>query len=197
MLLQQGAGLAVVLFGIVLAFTHPHHLHQRKLLLEQVQKTGLALFVGAVTQRAHDHRHTGLATVGQRAHEAGDQVRSGAARGPVVQSHIGNAARVGQVGNQRDGGHTLLCQLGHRLTHHGVLQRHKCNAVAAFAVVQQRLGQRLGVEAFDVGGLATHVERGPMVLRVANHVAQHMQKAVAALGDQNHQAQRLGLRCGV
>ena len=120
-LLQQGAGLAVVLFGIVLAFTHPHHLHQRKLLLEQVQKTGLALFVGAVTQRAHDHRHTGLATVGQRAHEAGDQVRSGAARGPVVQSHIGNAARVGQVGNQRDGGHTLLCQLGHRLTHHGVL----------------------------------------------------------------------------
>ena len=62
--------------------------------------------------------------------------------------------------------------------------------------VQQRFGQRVGVKALDVRRLAAHVERRPVVLRVADHVAQHLQKAVAALGDQHHQAQGLRLqRC--
>ncbi|MNT56171.1 hypothetical protein D3C72_1934540 [compost metagenome] len=50
MLLQQRAGLAVVAFGVVLAFAHAHHLHQGELLFKQMQKTRLALLVGAVAQ---------------------------------------------------------------------------------------------------------------------------------------------------
>ena len=49
-LLQQHARLGVVFVGIVLAFAQADHLHGWKHLLHDVQKTRLALLVGAVAQ---------------------------------------------------------------------------------------------------------------------------------------------------
>ncbi|KAG1073686.1 hypothetical protein G6F40_017459 [Rhizopus arrhizus] len=82
--------------------------------------------------------------------EARDQVAGRAARGAVVQPHIGRARAVGQIRNQRDRRHALLRQGVDGFPHHRVLQRHEGDAVGALAVLGQRLRQGVGVEAFHL-----------------------------------------------
>ncbi len=146
-----------------------------------------------VAEAARDQRDLGAAC----ADEAADQVAGGAAGGAVVQADVGRARRVRQVGDQRDHRYPALGQRRDRLAHRRMLERHHRDAVATLAVAQQRGGELMRVEALDEFGAATHVERRPVLLRIADHVAQHADEAVGARGQHHDQAQRLRRERGI
>jgi hypothetical protein len=110
-----------------------------------VQEARLALLVRLVAQAARDERDLRRA----RADEAADEVARGAPGRAVVQPHECRALGVRQVGDQRDHRQPARRERGHRLAHRGMLQRHHRDAVAALAVLAQRVGQFVRVEALD------------------------------------------------
>ncbi len=142
--------------------------------------------------RARNQRHVRRA----RADKARDQVTRRAPGGAIVQPHVSRARAVGQVRNQRHRGHALLRQRVDGFAHHRMFQRHEGNAVGALAVLGQRLGQRVRVEAFNVFDLALGVQRAEVFMRIADGVAQHAQVPVAATRQQEHQPHRLGRQGG-
>ena len=143
---EQRAGLPVIVRGVVMAFAQADDLEGREDLLEQMQEAHLALLVGAVAEAARDHRDL----AGARADEAADQIAGGASGRAVVESDVGDAARIGEVRDQRDGRHAALGQHVDRFAHRRMLERHERDAVDLASVAQQPSREEFGIEALDL-----------------------------------------------
>jgi hypothetical protein len=139
------------------------------------EEAHLALLVGAIGAAAGDQRDL----AGARADEAADQQAGGAAGRAVVEADIGGALRLREVGDQGQHRH-LPGDRGHRLAHQRMFERHEGDAVGALAVMAQRAGERLRVEAFDEVRAAGRIERREGRILGRNVVAEHAQVAVGA-----------------